>query len=118
MTSTCFHCRQPGIDSMAKRWSSRARPVECSHCGKLSHVLASTSSGITMAGLLIVTVSAIAAGVWHMAPLVLVGLCLAVANNIRAWKRAKMVPISKEGSAGARKEGWFVSGVLVLISLS
>jgi len=37
-------------------------------------VLASTSSGITMAGLLIVIVSAIAAGVWHMAPLVLVGL--------------------------------------------
>ncbi|WP_147400466.1 hypothetical protein [Acidovorax cavernicola] len=117
MTYVCPHCHQPGIAAMAKRWSSRASPAVCGLCGKLSHVLASTSSGIGVAGLLIVVLSGIAAAAWDMAPLVLLGLGLAVANNFRAWRRATLWPISKESADNARKVGWFVAGLLALFGL-
>ena len=117
MSYACPHCRQPGIAAMAKRWSSRETPATCGRCGKLSHVLASTSSGIGVAGLLIIVLSGIAAAAWDMAPLLLLGVGLAVANNFRAWRRAKLWPISKESAESAKKAGWFVLGLLALFGL-
>ena len=117
MTYACPHCRQPGIAAVAKRWSSREKPAACGLCGKLSHVLASTSNGIWTAGLLIIVLSGIGAAAWNMPPLLLVGLGLAVANNFRAWRRAKLWPISKESADAAKKAGWVVAGLLALFGL-
>lgn len=118
MKHTCPGCRKPGIDGMAKRWSSRGAPAACEACGGLSHVLASTSSGIWAAGVVIVVVSLIGALGLHSFLLFFSGLVLAVACNLRAWKRAKLVPISKESATRAAKANWFVAGIFVLFGLN
>ena len=121
MKYDCPHCRKPGITGFAKRWSSRAAPAKCEACGGLSHVLASTSSGIGAAGVLIVVVALIAALGWPSsgsAVVFLFGLVLAVACNLRAWKRAKLWPISRESAAHATTASWFVTGIAVLLGLS
>jgi hypothetical protein len=106
----------PSIGGMAKRWSSRSAPARCEACGGLSHVLASTSSGIGSAGVLIVVVSLIAALGLHSALLFFSGLVLAIACNLWAWKRAKLVPISKESAANANKAGWVLTGIYALFA--
>jgi len=121
MKYDCPHCKEPGITGLAKRWSSRAAPAKCKACGGLCHVLASTSSGIGAAGLLIVVVSMILALGWPSSYSSLIfpcGLVLAVACNLRAWKRAKLWPISKESAAYATTANWFVTGLAVLFGLS
>lgn len=65
MMHTCPHCKAPGIGALAKRWSSRSSPAECSACGSLSHVLASTSSGIWVACIVILLASLIGGLVQH-----------------------------------------------------
>jgi hypothetical protein len=105
------------IGGMAKRWSSRSAPARCEACGGLSHVLASTASGIGSAGVLIVVVSLIVAIGLHSYLLFFSGVVLAVAHNLWAWKRAKLVPISKESSSNANKAGWVLTGIYALIAL-
>jgi hypothetical protein len=114
----CPRCRNPGIGGLAKRWSSRGAPVECEACGGLFHVLASTSSGIWAAGVLIVLVSLIAAIGLHSFLLFFSGLVLAVACNLWAWKRAKLWPISKESAAHATKANWLLTGLFVFFGLN
>lgn len=118
MKHTCPRCKAPGIDGVAKRWSSRASPAKCEACGGLSHVLASTSSGIWAAGLVIVVLSLIAAVGWHSSVFLVGGLVLAVACNIWAWKRARLWPISKDSAASAATGNWFIAGIAVLLGLS
>jgi hypothetical protein len=121
MKYTCPHCKKPGITGLAKRWSSRAAPATCEACGGLCHVLASTTSGIWAAGALILVVSLIAAVGWpssYSAVVFLCGLVLAVASNLRAWKRAKLWPISRESAAHATTAGWLITGIAVLLGLS
>ncbi|MDQ0013594.1 hypothetical protein J2W23_001976 [Variovorax boronicumulans] len=118
MKSDCPHCKKPGITGFAKRWSNRAAPATCEACGGLCHVLASTSSGIWAAGVLIVLVALIAAIGLHSAWLFSSGLVLAIACNLRAWKRARLWPISKESAAHATTANWFVTGIAVLLGLS
>ncbi|WP_418129452.1 hypothetical protein ABL849_25195 [Variovorax sp. 375MFSha3.1] len=117
MTHTCPHCKAPGIGSLAKRWSSRANPAECSACGGLSHVLASTSSGIWVAGIVIFMVSLIGGLALHSGLLFVSGMVLAVAFNMLAWRRAKMYPISRESAGNAAKAGWFVAGFYAFIAI-
>jgi hypothetical protein len=50
-------------------------------------------------------------------PLALSGVCLSVAFNIWAWKRAVLVPIPKESVDNARTVGWVLTGVYALIAL-
>lgn len=114
---TCPRCKQPGIGHFAKRWSSRAVPAECQACGGLSHVLASTNSGIWAAGVVILVVSLIGALGLHSAMFFASGLLLAVALDIRAWRRAKMFPISRESASGASKANWIVAGVYAFVAL-
>jgi hypothetical protein len=78
-------------------------------CGKLSHVIASSRSGITVATLLVIVASSVC-GALIAHPLwgALAGVPLAVAYNIWAWKRAEMFPISAGASSSARKVSWFV----------
>lgn len=118
MKYDCPRCKKPGITGLAKRWSSRGSPAKCEACGGLCHVLASASSGIWAAGILIVLVSLIAAIGLHSALLFFSGLVLAIASNLRAWKRAKLWPISKESAAHATTANWFVTGIAVLLGLS
>jgi hypothetical protein len=113
----CPRCKQPGIASLAKRWSSRSMPATCEHCGGLCHVMASTSSGIGMAGVVIVLASIIAAVGLHAPWLVLVGAALAIANNIWAWRRARLFPISRDSSDNATKANWLVTAVWALLAI-
>lgn len=46
MMHSCPHCQKPGVRNGAARWSAREHPAQCSYCGGLSHVLASTSGAI------------------------------------------------------------------------
>jgi len=117
MTHTCPRCNRPGIGALAKRWSSRAAPAECTVCGGLSHVLASTDSGIWAASVVILLVSLIGALGLHSALFFASGLVLAVALNIRAWKRAKMYPISAEAASLAGKVHWTLAGIYALLAL-
>jgi hypothetical protein len=42
---------------------------------------------------------------------------LAVALNIRAWKRAKMYPISAEAASLAGKVHWTLAGIYAFLAL-
>lgn len=118
MKHTCPRCKAPGIAGVAKRWSSRAVPARCEACGGLSHVLASTSNGIWMTGIVIVVLSLIAALGWHSPLFFFGGLVLAVACNLWAWKRARLWPISKESADKAATGNWLIAGIAVLLGLS
>ena len=59
MKYICPRCKESGIGGLAKRWSDRATPAQCTACGGLSHVLASTSSGIWVGSIAIFMVSLI-----------------------------------------------------------
>ena len=48
MVHTCPHCQEPRIRHLALRWASRESPAQCPGCGRLSQVLASTSSAIAV----------------------------------------------------------------------
>lgn len=70
---------------------------------------------------MILVVSLIAAVGWpssYSAVVFLCGLVLAVASNLRAWKRAKLWPISRESAAHATTASWFITGIAVLLGLS
>jgi hypothetical protein len=101
----CVHCNAPGIRAAAKRWSGRDLPATCTLCGKLSHVIASTGSGIPVATLLVVLGFAVAGALWGA----LCGLPVAVAYNVWAWRRAEMFPIAPETAANARRASWLVT---------
>ena len=45
---TCPHCQEPHIRHLALRWASRESPAQCPGCGRLSQVLADTSSAIAV----------------------------------------------------------------------
>ena len=117
MKHVCPHCKAPGIKGLAKRWSGRATPAECSVCGGLSHVLASTNSGIWIAGIVIFMGSLIGALVLHSGLLFASGVVLVVAFNVLAWRRAKLYPISRESAGNAARAGWFVAGACAFIAL-
>ncbi|HEX7867880.1 MAG TPA: hypothetical protein VF555_23170 [Variovorax sp.] len=117
MKHICPGCKEPGIGGLAKRWSARATPAECTVCGGLSHVLASTSSGIWVGSIAIFMVSLIGGLGLHSALFFVSGLVLAVAFNVRAWKHAKMYPISRESAGSAAKAGWIVAGIYAFIAL-
>ena len=48
MVHTCPHCQEPHIRHLALRWASRESPAQCPGCGRLSQVLADTSSAIAV----------------------------------------------------------------------
>jgi len=112
---SCPHCNAFGIHSGAKRWSSREAPATCAECGKLSHVIASTGSGIPVATLLVVVAFCVlGAFVGHPGLGGLCGIPFALAYNIWAWRKAEMFPISSDAASSARKVGWFVNLLTVL----
>lgn len=77
----------------------------------------STSSGIG-AGTFLLLVGSLATAAAVMSYLVAVGgVCLAVAFNMWAWKRAELVPIPKENVDKEKAANWFVGGMAMLAAL-
>lgn len=77
----------------------------------------STSSGIGAVTFLLIAgalVAAVAVASWKSA---LVCLCLAIAFNLWAWRRAVMVPIPKEVLAKEKPAHRLVAGIALLMAL-
>ena len=114
--SPCPHCMEMGVTSFAKRWSSREHPATCSHCGRLSHVIASTSSGIFVAPIFIVGIFSLIGAVNDVALLGWFGVPAALGHNLWAWKRATLWPISSDSAKSAHRSGLIVN-VLALLGI-
>lgn len=111
----CPHCRKAGVSRAAKQQSSRERPATCTMCGRLSHIIASASSGIpgfTCAIALLCIVLGVASGYVGIG---LAGIPLAIAYNLWAWERVELFPISGQAAARARTASWTVH-LLALLS--
>ena len=108
---------QSGISALSKRWSSRECPAKCLYCRRLCHVIASKSSGIFVSeALFLIVVLVVAAGAqsWLLA---MSGLCLTVAHNLWAWKRAELTPIPEESAKAARAVNWILWGFYALFAI-
>ena len=111
----CPYCNRSGIAELAKRRSSREYPAQCTLCGRLSHAIASSSSGIagfTIVIALLMIVAGIALGQWIVGALCGVGL--GAAYNRWAWRRVELCPISAESAARSRKASWIVNVLAIL----
>lgn len=119
MKHACPSCHGAGISGWAKRWSARECPATCGLCGRLSHVVDSTSNGIFVGGILVfitplIALLALNAAFWLAA---LLALCIAVGFNVWAWRRAELFPIPKQDAQTAAAVGWFAAGLSVLFAL-
>ena len=110
----CPHCMEMAVTSFAKRWSSREHPAICSRCGRLSHVIASTSSGILVAPYFIVGLIFLSAALNDVPLLGWIGVPVALGHNIWAWKRATLVPISGHSAKSSRRGGLIVEALAML----
>ena len=110
----CPHCKELGVTSLAKRWSSREHPAVCGLCGRLSHVIASTSSGIFVFSLFIVGTFFVIGAVNDVALLGWLGVPVAVGHNVWAWKRAVLWPISGDSAKSSRRGGLIVNTLALL----
>lgn len=103
---TCPHCQQAAVSNLAVRWSSRESPASCATCGRLSHVIASTSSGIWVIGVVLLVAAGFFALIAQTPWAGLVGLCAVVAHNVWAWRRVELWPIAANSSQTAARVGW------------
>jgi hypothetical protein len=77
----------------------------------------STSSGIG-AGTFLLLVGSIGTAVGPMSFVAAMsGICLTVAFNMLAWRRAVLVPIPKESVNKEKAANWFVAGIAALAAL-
>ena len=114
--NTCPHCRQAGIKSWEKRFSSRGNPATCTLCGGLSHVLSSAAGGtfvLTSILMMVATFVGFLTNSWLAG---LSGYLLAAAYNVWAWQRETLSPILKEHAQAANRANWAVATMSVLIS--
>lgn len=110
-------CSAEAVSNFAVRWSSRSSPASCAGCGKLSHVLASTSSGISTIGFLLLC-CVVAAGFMMQSNLVgIAGISLVVFYNVRAWRQSELFPISPESASTAEKVTWWIIALSVLAKI-
>jgi len=106
MKHVCPHCQKPGVSNAALRWSARQSPAQCSDCGGLSHVLASTSSAIgvftwmTPVGGLVLGAALASVGV------VVAGLLVAGLGNVWMWRRCELFPTERKAAQTAQRVGW------------
>jgi hypothetical protein len=111
----CPHCNARALADSAVRWSSRELPATCSNCGKLSHVAASSSSGI---GILSFVFALVSLGSALISPwLTLAGACLTVAYNVWAWRQVELFPISIESSRQSSAASWWVHVLSILAAM-
>ena len=106
MKHMCPHCLKPGVSNVALRWATRESPAQCGYCAGLSHVLASTSSGIgvftwmTLIGCLVLGVTL--TSLW----IVVAGLLTMVVGNVWMWRRCELFPIERKAAQTAQRVGW------------
>lgn len=113
--NVCPHCNKPGVSTWEARWSARASPATCSLCRRLSHVIASMSSGITVMTALLLVATVLAAGIagsWLLGGL---GCLLTVGYNLWAWQRIELFPIFDENVTAARQVTWLLVVVSILL---
>lgn len=82
-------------------------------------MLASTSNGILVGGILafVVTLIAVLAVTDALLPAALAAACMSVAFNLWAWKRADMFPIPKQSANAALAASGFLAGLWALLAI-
>jgi hypothetical protein len=113
----CPHCNTNAVDSLAVRWSGRLSPATCGHCGKHSHVLTNTSSGIFAVGFLLLCLTLTAALTMASYAVAVLGLCAVVAHNLWAWRRVELFPIDPESVKREQQVHWLLWALAVLARL-
>lgn len=96
---------------MAVRWSYLEAPARCGACRRLSHVLASTSSGIIGVCIVLLSLAVVAGMVLESYSIGLLLAVLVVPYNIWAWRRAELFPISDESAKLAAQVSWWLVGI-------
>ena len=121
MMHACPHCQKPGVRNAAVRWSAREYPAQCTYCGGLSHVLASTSGAIAMftwVALLVGAGLAFAADSSAVAVAATVAAVLVtLAGNVWMWRRCELVPIDRKSARTANRVGWATTALAVMMGL-
>ena len=101
----CPSCKQAAVPNLAVRWSCREFPAKCTACGQLSHVIASTSSGIWVVGVVLLlavgSIALLAQSIWTG----LAGLTMVGALNVWAWRRVERWPIAANSAKTAARVG-------------
>jgi hypothetical protein len=113
----CPWCSAEAVSNLAVRWSSRSSPASCAGCGKLSHVLGSTSSGIATIGFLGLCCVAVASFMMQSYWVGTAGVGAVILYNFWAWRQPELFPISPESASTAKKAGWWVIALYLLASL-
>lgn len=80
-------------------------------------MIASTSNGIAVVGLVVFILATLVASSLPLWLAVLVGVCCAVGYNLWAWRRVTLWPIPKESVRRARKMGWFLAAIYAALAL-
>ncbi len=107
MKYKCPHCAADAVPGGQVRRSSRGAPAVCEACGRLSHVIASQSSGIATTCVVLLCI-ALMAGLVLQSWLAGIAGGLAVAGYYQwAWQRAELWPISLENAETAKHVGWW-----------
>lgn len=96
--SLCPHCQGDGVSLAAKKRSSREHPAVCNLCGKLSHVIASTRSGILMVSLLVIGSFYLIGAVNGLTLLSWLSLPIAIAYYRWAWNKAMLWPTTGDSA--------------------
>ena len=89
----------------------------CRNCKKLSHVLASTSSGIFSVGLVLGCCAVIAALIAESYLAGAAGAAGVVGYNVWAWRQAELFPISPESAGTAAQVSWWLLALAVLAKI-
>lgn len=113
----CPHCYASGLRDLAVRWSCREMPAKCEQCGRLSHVLASTSNGIASVGVVLAALSVVAGMTLESWLPGIAGIGLVWAHNVWAWRGVELFPISEEAARTAARVSWWLLAVGALLKL-
>ena len=105
MVHTCPHCQEPHIRHLALRWASRESPAQCPGCGRLSQVLADTSSAIAVFTWLGVLGSVVPGLAWDSIALSGAGLLVVLGGNVWMWRRCELFPIDPKTAQTAARVG-------------
>jgi hypothetical protein len=113
----CPWCSAEAVSNLAVRWSSRSSPATCAGCGKLSHVLASTSKGISTITFVLLCCMVIAGFMTQSYGVGFAGVGVVVYCNSQSWRRAELFPISPESASTAEKVAWWVIALSLLAKM-
>ena len=105
----CPHCHQAAVSNLAVRWSSRESPARCAACGRLSHVVASTSSGIWVVGVVLLVATGLIALLAQSFWAGLAGLAMVGVYNVWAWRHVELWPIDANSAQTAARASWLAT---------